>query len=170
MSGAGTHKSHFQQPSLELQKLLHKHSHKGRKRLSNFIGITGYTLLVLFNLNSTARDMRGRGQISSRLVATDRTQRATPLCKIKIAANTEFYRGMTEGSSVMYLIWVHPNSITLFSKEVNRVPKYAHLRAESGPEVNYLNDANLKFKTYIKGKPNCSVILLNPGIKKRIQF
>lgn len=77
---------------------------------------------------------------------------------------------MTEGSTVMYLIRVHPNSIILFSREVNGVPKYAHLRAESGPEVNYLNDANFKFKTYIKGKPNSSVILLNPGIRKRIQF
>lgn len=114
--------------------------------------------------------MRGQVQISSGAVGTDRIERATPVSKIKIAANTEFYRGMTEGNTAMYLIRVHPNSITLFSREVNGVSKYAHLRAESGPEVNYLNDANFKFKTYIKGKPNCSVILPNPGIRKRIQF
>ena len=65
---------------------------------------------------------------------------------------------------------MHPNSILLFSKEVNGVPKYAHLRAESGPEVNYLNDANFKFKIELKSKFNCSVILLNLGIRKRIQF
>jgi len=65
---------------------------------------------------------------------------------------------------------VHPNSITVFSREVNGVPRYAHLRAESGPEVHCLNNANFKFKAYISGKPNCSVILLNPGIRKRIQF
>ena len=114
--------------------------------------------------------MKGQVQISRRSFGTDRIERATAVSKIKIAAESGFYRGMAEGSAVMYLIQVHPNGITLFSREVNGVPKYVHLRAESGPEVNYLNDANFKFKTYIKGKPNCSVILPNPGIRKRIQF
>lgn len=80
--------------------------------------------------------MRGQVQTASRPVGTDRIERATPASKIKIAANTEFYRGMTEGTTVMDLIRVHPRSVTLFSREVNGVPKYAHLRAESGPKVN----------------------------------
>lgn len=132
--------------------------HKNRWQFSDFTGITRNILLVLFNLSNRARDVRGQVQISSRPVGSDRIERATPVSKIRIAANTEFYRGMTEGSTVMYLIRVHPNRITVFSREVNGVPKHVHLRAESGPEVNYLKDADFEFKTYIKWKPNCSVI------------
>lgn len=134
------------------------------------MGTTSFILLVVFILNGTTRDVRGQVQISSRPVGTDRIKGLRQPAKKKIAAKTEFYRGMTEGNTVMYLIPVHPNSITLFSREVNGVPKYAQLRAESGPEVNYLSGANFKFKTCIKGKPKCSVILPNPGTRKRIQF
>jgi len=84
---------HFQPPPLELQKLLHKLGHKDRQQFSNFKGITGYILLVLLNLNDPARGRRGQVETSSRPVGTDRTERAAPVCKIQIAANTECYRG-----------------------------------------------------------------------------
>lgn len=100
--GAGTHNRfspgapHFWPELFELQKLLCKHSltgYKSRWQFSNFVGNTSYILLILFNLNSTARDMGGQVQISSRPVGTDRIERATPASKIKIAENNWVLQG-----------------------------------------------------------------------------